>query len=103
MADQAEWIETASGAAGVATATKAAATGKSFIVDGVDASYAGAAEIGLLEIRDGTTVIWSGHVHQSREIPFPKGLAITKGALASATLAAGAGVSKVNLHGRTRG
>ena len=45
MADQAEWIETASGAAGVATATKAAATGKSFIVDGVDASYAGAAEI----------------------------------------------------------
>jgi hypothetical protein len=102
MADQSGWVENASGAAAVATATKTADAGKQHIVDSVDASAAGAAEILLLQIKDDTTVIWEGHVHQSREVSFPKGLSITKGNACSAVLAAGAGVTKVNLHGRTR-
>lgn len=103
MSEQSGWVESALGSAAEAVATKAAVAGKSFVVDSVDASAVGSAESLLLQIKDGTTVIWSGYVHGSRNVPFPKGLSITKGALASATLAAGAGATTVNLHGRTRG
>jgi len=102
MADQAGWVVTDSGSAGIATALKAAATGKEHVIQSVDASAVGAAEILLLQILDGVTVVWEGHVHQSREVVFPKGISITRGGACSAVFAAGAGVTKVNLHGITR-
>jgi hypothetical protein len=102
MADQSGWIAIGSGSAGVATATKAAAANKEHIIHSVDASAVGAAEILLLQIKEDTTIIWEGHVHQSRGITFPKGISITRGKACSAVLAAGAGVTKVNLHGVTR-
>jgi len=102
MAEQTGWVEKASGSAGIATATKAGLAGKQHIVRSVDASAVGAAEILLLQIKDDTDIVWEGHVHQQREIPFPGGLSITTGNACSAVFAAGAGVTKVNLHGTTR-
>lgn len=102
MSDQSGWVAAATASAGIATATKAAETGKQHVVYSADASAVGAAEILLLQIKDGTTVVWEGHVHQSRETLFPKGLSITRGSACSAVLAAGAGVTKVNLHGTTK-
>jgi len=102
MAEQAGWNVAATATAGIATALKAAAANKEHIIQSVDASAVGAAEILLLQIKDDTTIIWEGHVHQSRGVVFPKGLSITRGGACSAVLAAGAGVTKVNLHGITR-
>jgi len=102
MAEQPGWIESDDGSTSIATATKTAEVNKQHIVHSVDASAVGAAEVLLLQIKDGTTVVWQGHVHQQRNIPFPKGITITRGAACSAVLAAGAGVTYVNLHGTTR-
>jgi len=102
MAEQPGWTETDVKSTAIATATRAAESGKYHIVYGVDASMVGAAEILLLQIKDGTDVVWTGHVHQSRDKTFPGGITITKGNACSAVLAAGAGASDVNLHGKTR-
>jgi len=102
MAEQTGWVEPATASAGVATATKVADVNRQHIIHSVDASAVGAAEILLLQIRDDTDVIWEGHVHQQREVLFPKGLSITKGNACSAVLTAGAGITKVNLHGASR-
>jgi len=99
---QAGWAEVDSKSNAVATATKAAITNKQHIVYSVDASFSATATI-LLQIKDGTTVVWEGYVYDSREVTFPSGLAITKGAACSAVLAAGGvGITgKVTLHGRS--
>ena len=104
MSDQTGWVVTASQDNAEATATKAAVSGKSHVVRSVDAGFSGAATK-LLQIKDGTTVVWSGPVYSSREVVFPNGLTITKGNACSAVLAAsgtGGVTGYVNLHGTTR-
>lgn len=104
MSDQTGWVEDASADNAETTATKAAVSGKSHVVFSVDASFTSAATK-LLQIKDGTTVVWSGMVYSSREVRFPKGLTITRSAACSAVLAAsgaGGNTGYVNLHGVTR-
>ena len=85
--ERAGWVATDSKDNATATATKAAETGRHHMVYSVDASFSATA-IQLLQIKDGTTVIWEGHVHDSREVQFPAGISISLGAAASAVLAA---------------
>lgn len=102
MADQAGWVEAATASTGVATATRTAETGKQHIVFSVDASATPAAQVLLLQIKDGTTVVWEGYVLNQRDVNFPRGLSITRGNACSAVFAAGSSVTKVNLHGITK-
>lgn len=86
-------------------AVKAAITGQRHVVTSVTASYATTpAAPKLLEVKDGTTVIWAAYVTAVAHFPFPKGLRISSGAAATATLAAsgtGGVVSTVTLTGYT--
>lgn len=104
MAEQSGWVETDSAAAGVATATRAVEANKQHVIYSVDASFSALeATYRLLQIKDGATIIWEGYVTNFKEVPFPKGLSLTRGNLAQAVLAAGASTGKVNLHGTTQG
>lgn len=101
---QAGWNETASDTNAVTTATKTAEAGKQHIIYGVSASFASTASGILLQIKDGSTVVWEDYVYDSGSFTFPAGITLTKGVAASAVLAASGGpVQKVNLHGVTRG
>ena len=93
------WIET-DVQGGAAAAIRAAEVGKQHIIYSVDASFSTTAS-DVLQIKDGTTVIWQGHVYDTREVTFPKGFGGSKGALVTAELGAGAGNASVNLHGET--
>lgn len=98
------WSVTASADNGMATAAKAAAAGKKHIVFGVSADYSAAVVGKLLQIKDGTNVIWQTYVHNSFQATFPRGLAATTGNAVSAELAAsgtGGTVGVVSLHGVT--
>jgi len=102
--ERAGWVATDSQDNATATATKAAVTGRHHIVYSADASFSVTATIQILQIKDGTTVIWEGYVHSSREVVFPGGISTSIGAAASAVLAAsgtGGTIGKVNLHGTT--
>lgn len=91
-------------AAGLATAAKAAGTGKAqHFITGVLASYSAAADIGLLEIKDGTTVIARLRVHESASVQFATPLAGSPAAAVSAELAAAVGTGDVTLIGYTVG
>lgn len=92
------WTETDSQSGALATATKAAVAGKQYVLGGVSASYA-TTQTGLLQVKDGTTVIYEAYVYDSLDITFPEGIAITPGNSVSAELAAGSGIGKVNIHG----
>ncbi len=94
------WVEKASAVAGVATATRAARANQQHVVWGISASYS-STDVELVQIKDGSTVVWEDYVYDSLNVVFPKGLSITNGAACSAVLAAGAGTGKVNLHGTT--
>lgn len=94
----------ASGAA--ATATKAANANRQFVLFSVSASCATtpAAPI-LLQIKDGTTVIWEAYLTAGQSWTFGQpGIAITPGAAASAVLAScgGSVAGKVNLGGQSQ-
>lgn len=105
MSDQAGWVVKDSKDDAIATAAKAAETGKRHIIHSVDASFS-ATTAKLLQIKDDTDIVWEGYVYDSREVPFPKGFTLTKGNACSAVLAAsgtGGNIGKVNLHGTTRG
>lgn len=98
------WIARASADNALATATKAAVSGRQHIVYGVTASFSGAASNKLLTIKDGTTVVFQAYVTSLASVQFPRGIAITPGAACSAELAAsgaGATLGDVNLHGAT--
>lgn len=102
MAEQTGWAVKDSKTNSAATAAKAAEAGKQHTVFSVDASFASTASA-LLQILDGTTVVWESYVYDAKEITFPRGLSITKGSACSAVLAASGGpLQKVNLHGITR-
>lgn len=96
------WTQTASAVAALATASRPAVTYDEHYITGVSASYS-AAQIGLLQIKDGATVVWEGYVHNQKDVSFPKPLQLTNGNAVSAELTAGAaGVTgKVTLIGYT--
>lgn len=97
------WADTDSQDNAAATATKAAVTGEAHHITGVSASFSAAA-IALLQIKDGTTVIWEDYVHNGLAREFVSPLVITAGAVANAVLAASGTpglIGKVNIKGFT--
>lgn len=99
------WGVTASASNATATATKAAVTGQQFIITGVSGSCSAApAAPVLLQLKDGTTVVWEGYISAPSGQTFPQGVAMTRGNAASAVLATcGSGnLGKANLQGATR-
>lgn len=88
-----------------ATATalaNSAGANQRYYITGIDASYSTSGTSGLLQLKDGNTIIWEQYIHNSAEINFPSAVEITKGNSVSAVLAASgsAGViGKVNLRG----
>lgn len=71
-------------------------------ITGVDASFTTLDTVKLLQIKEGTTVIWEGYVHTSANISFPSPLVGAYGSAMSAELAAsgtGSNVGKVNIRG----
>lgn len=105
IAQGAEWTVTITADNAAATATKAAETKKAHYVTSIHASFLSAA-IKLLTLKDGTTVIGNFHVHNQRDIIFPRPVRITMGALAEASLAAsgaGGNIGAVTMTGFTIG
>lgn len=87
--------------AAIATATAAAGgSNQRYYITGVDASYS-AAQVGLLQLKDDTTVIWEGYVHNAESISFNSPIEGALNKSFSAVLAAGGlgVVGKVNLRG----
>ncbi len=97
------WSDTDSQDNSKATAQEAASTDEVHVVEGVDAGYSAATAGALLQIKDGSTVIWETYVYDHVEKSFPDGvLQGTKGNAVSAELAASGGagtLGKVNLYG----
>lgn len=101
--DQPGWVETDSADNGIATATKAAVAGSQYVIYSVTASFT-STTAKLLQVKDGSTVIYEEVIYDGGNIPFPKGIAITPGNAVSAVLAAsgaGANIGYVNIHGNT--
>ncbi len=99
----ATWFESDGDDNAESTATHAAETDNAHFVTGVSASY-DAAAIGLLQIKDGTTVIYEIEVHNAQDVEFVHPLQISRGAACSAVLAAsgtGGVTSQVWLRGFT--
>lgn len=82
------WSLTATATAAAATVARAAEAGKSHYVTSISGSF-GAAQIALLTLSDGATVIQNHHVHNQRTIEFAKPVKITPGNAVSASLGAG--------------
>ena len=99
------WIVNATATHAIATATRAAKTGYQQILGHVDASCSTTpASPVLLQVKDGTTVIFQAYVSTTKDFDFEYGAAGTAGNAMSAVLAdCGSGVvGSVNLHGLTR-
>jgi hypothetical protein len=97
------WVSTASADNALATATKAAETGKSHYITTIFASYSGA-KTGLLQIKDGAAVIAEYYIVNADVISLPTPIKATAGNAVSVELAASgtAGtLGKVNLVGYT--
>lgn len=100
------WTATATATAATATATKAAPSGgnTTHVIQGVDWGFSAtpAAPV-LLQIKDGSTVIWSTYVLAADKKSWVRGLKITSGNAVSAVLASGgaAVVGIVNIDGVT--
>lgn len=95
------WVAKDSQDNALAVAAKAAETGKTHVITGVFASYS-ATKAGLLQIKDGTTVVAEHYIYDSGAIPL--NIKATAGNAVSAELAASgtAGtIGKVNLTGFT--
>jgi hypothetical protein len=96
-----EWAEKASADNALAIASKAAEVDKTHIITGAHASYSGSVT-GLLQIKDGVTVIFEQYVVNSEVIPL--NIETTSGNAVSAELAASGTlgvIGKVNLTGYT--
>lgn len=84
-----------------ATATAGEANQR-YHITGVDASFTTLDTVKLLQLKDGTTVIWEGYVHTSLSLSFPSPLIGSLATAFSAVLAASgtaANLGKVNLRG----
>lgn len=88
-----------------ATATATAAAGNAnqrYYITGVDASFTTLDTVQLLQLKDGSTVVWEGYVHTSAFISFPSPIMGSLATAFSAVLAAsgtGGNLGKVNLRG----
>ncbi len=96
------WVVKDSQVNALATATKAAATGQTHYITAVFAGYSGAAT-GLLQIKDGATVVAEIYIVNAGVVSLPYPIKATAGNAVSAELAAGgaAVTGKVNLAGFT--
>lgn len=84
----ATWTEDAVATNALATATHAAGgAGTKHYLTALYASYETAA-VGLLQIKDGATVIWQGYVYDSLPLPFARPLEISDNSDVSVELAA---------------
>lgn len=86
----------------LATATHAAATDQAHVIDYVTCSYSVAGTSGLLQVKEGSTVIEEHYIHGADTIPL--GYKAAKGSAVSAELAASgtAGqIGKVNIIGHS--
>ena len=105
MAEAPGWIATnTSGANAAVTATKAAVAGSTHVVYSITASFAAAADLATLTLKDDTTTIGIFDVHagENNSWVFPKGILITSGNKIDAVLGAGgSGVGHINIHGTT--
>lgn len=99
------WVEKGTATNALATATKAAAAGKTHYLTGVYAIFGAAVGSGLLQVKDGATVIAEFFAKDTvpAVLPFPRPIRITTGNAVSAELAAGgvSAVGKVNITGFT--
>ena len=101
--DTSEWTETDSKDNVLATAAHALEASKRHFITSISVAYSAAA-IGLVQIKDDTTVIWDMYVHNQLHMTFPKPLQGTIGQAVSVELAAsGAGgvLGKANISGYT--
>lgn len=97
------WVATGSADNALATASKAAETGKSHYITAVFAGYS-AAKTGLLQIKDGTTVIAEFYIENAEVIPLPTPIKATAGNAVSVELAASGAagnIGKANIVGYT--
>lgn len=97
-----DWAKHAAATDGLATATRAASSGKNHYVTAIVASFS-AASAAALTVKDGASSLFVVDVHDSEVIPLERPLEITKGNAVSAELAAGgAGIDgNVTLIGYT--
>lgn len=102
LQDVSTWSVTATATAATATSTRPAEAGRRHYVTGISGSF-GAAQIALMTLSDGATVIGNHHVHNQRSVEFPTPLEITEGNAVSLALGAGAAgvVGAVTLTGYT--
>ena len=101
MADR-EWSENASADNAIATATHAAVTGKQYRITNIQASFSTAPTApALIQVKDGTTVIWTTYVHNDFSHVFDPPIPGSRGAAVSAELSAGSGASAVAINGDT--
>lgn len=101
MSRPSEWTATDSQVAALATATKAAQTNRRHVLCRVIASYS-AAQIGILQVKNATTVVFEKYIHNSDVVELPEGLRnLLANQAVSAELAAGAGgvTGKVEIMG----
>ena len=98
---RAGWVEQGTASAALATATKAAVVGKQHMISGITAGFAGVNTGIQLVIKDGTTVIWTCHVHNDFSHVFDPPIPGSVGAAMSAELTAGSGASAVCINGDT--
>ena len=98
---RAGWVEQGTASADLATATKALAAGKQHMISGITAGFAGVNTGILCVIKDGTTVIWTCHVHNDFSHVFDPPIPGTKGVAMSAELSAGSAAAAVCINGDT--
>ena len=85
--DVATWSETTTADNAAATATHVAKSGDEHYVVSVHASYS-VANVGLVTLKDGSTIIANFYAHDQMNIVFTKPLRITSGAAVELELAA---------------
>lgn len=97
-----EWSLTATATAAAVTVTRPAEAGRRHYVTGISGSF-GAAQIALMTLSNGATVIGNFHTHNVRDVIFPAPIELTAGNAATLTLGAGAAgvVGAVVLRGYT--
>lgn len=103
--DVSKWSVTGTADNATASATRAAETGKAHYVTGIHGSFS-AANIKLMTLKDGSTIIGNFHVHNQRDVHFDRPLRITQGNAALLELAAsgvGGQIGAVTITGFTLG
>jgi hypothetical protein len=99
------WIETAQATAALATASRAATTpdGTSHHISSISGGYSGSSQAGVIELKQGATVIGRWRFFGYFHVDFPAPIRIAPGSAASVELSAGAGgiIGSVTFTGLT--